>query len=154
MLLPHMVVKGKVGSIPVQFYCRSLHIKSIEIACGISDVWAGSMYWLSSKLSEQIWYELYALPFSCQDNCFAFTRTMANMQLLLSTALHFMLILLSLLAPGVHNYTYTGTKQDIDPVGITITTSHDVVVRHFGLEKLHTFLVPGRCPDTDYRCRK
>ena len=42
MLLPHMVVKGKVGSIPVQFYCLSLHIKSIEIACGISDVWAGS----------------------------------------------------------------------------------------------------------------
>ena len=38
MLLPHMVVKGKVGSIPVQFYCLSLHIKSIEIACGISDV--------------------------------------------------------------------------------------------------------------------
>ena len=49
MLLPHMVVKGKVGSIPVQFYCLSLHIKSIEIACGISDVWAGSMYWLSSN---------------------------------------------------------------------------------------------------------
>ena len=63
MLLPHMVVKGKVGSIPVQFYCLSLHIKSIEIACGISDVWAVSMYWLSSKWSEQIWYELY--------NCFA-----------------------------------------------------------------------------------
>ena len=63
MLLPHMVVKGKVGSIPVQIYCLSLHLKSIEIACGISDVWAGSMYWLSSKLSEQIWYELY--------NCFA-----------------------------------------------------------------------------------
>ena len=63
MLLPHMVVKGKVGSIPVQFYCLSLHINSIEIACGISDVWAGSMYWLSSKWSEQIWYELY--------NCFA-----------------------------------------------------------------------------------
>ena len=63
MLLPHMVVKGKVGSIPVQFYCLSLHIKSIEIARGISDVWAGSMYWLSSKWSEQIWYELY--------NCFA-----------------------------------------------------------------------------------
>ena len=62
MLLPHMVVKGKVGSIPVQIYCLSLHIKSIEIACGISDVWAGSMYWLSSKWSEQIWYELY--------NCF------------------------------------------------------------------------------------
>ena len=57
MLLPHMVVKGKVGSIPVQFYCLSLHIKSIEIACGISDVWAGSMYWLSSKWSEQIWYD-------------------------------------------------------------------------------------------------
>ena len=36
MLLPHMVVKGKVGSIPVQCYCLSLHIKSIEIACGIS----------------------------------------------------------------------------------------------------------------------
>ena len=36
MLLPHMVVKGKVGSIPVQFYCLGLHIKSIEIACGIS----------------------------------------------------------------------------------------------------------------------
>ena len=53
----------KVGSIPVQFYCLSPHIKSIEIACGISDVWAGSMYWLSSKWSEQIWYELY--------NCFA-----------------------------------------------------------------------------------
>ena len=53
MLLPHMVVKGKVGSIPVQIYCLSLHIKSIEIACGISDVWAGSMYWLSSKWSEQ-----------------------------------------------------------------------------------------------------
>ena len=50
MVLPHMVVKGKVGSIPVQFYCLSLHIKSIEIACGISDVWAGSMYWLSSKM--------------------------------------------------------------------------------------------------------
>ena len=63
MLLPHMVVKGRVGSIPVPFYCLSLHIKSIEIACGISDVWAGSMYWLSSKWSEQIWYELY--------NCFA-----------------------------------------------------------------------------------
>ena len=63
MLLPHMVVKGKVGSIPVQFYCLSLHIKSIEIACGISDVWAESRYWLSSKWSEQIWYELY--------NCFA-----------------------------------------------------------------------------------
>ena len=63
MLLPHMVVKGKVGSIPVQIYCVSLHIKSIEIACGISDVWAGSMYWLSSKWSEQIWYELY--------NCYA-----------------------------------------------------------------------------------
>ena len=63
MLLPHMVVKGKVGSIPVQIYCLSLHIKSIEIACGISDVWAGSMYWLSSKWSEQIWYELH--------NCFA-----------------------------------------------------------------------------------
>ena len=61
--LSHMVVKGKVGSIPVQFYCLSLHIKSIEIACGISDVWAGSMYWLSSKWSEQVWYELY--------NCFA-----------------------------------------------------------------------------------
>ena len=40
-----------------------LRIKSIKIACGISDVWAGSMYWLSSKWSEQIWYELY--------NCFA-----------------------------------------------------------------------------------
>ena len=63
MLLPHMVVKGKVGSIPVQFYCLNLHITSIEIARGISDVWAGSMYWLSSKWSEQIWYELY--------NCFA-----------------------------------------------------------------------------------
>ena len=63
MLLPHMVVKGKVASIPVQIYCLSLHIKSIEIAWGISDVWAGSMYWLSSKWSEQIWYELY--------NCFA-----------------------------------------------------------------------------------
>ena len=63
MLLPHMVVKGNVGSIPVQFHCLSLHIKSIEIARGISDVWAGSMYWLSSKWSEQIWYELY--------NCFA-----------------------------------------------------------------------------------
>ena len=63
MLLPHIVVKGKVGSVPVQLYCLSLHIKSIEIACGISDVWAGSMYWLSSKWSEQIWYELY--------NCFA-----------------------------------------------------------------------------------
>ena len=62
MLLPHMVLKGKFGSIPVQFYCLSLHIKSIEIACGISDVWAGSMYWLSSIWSEQI-YELY--------NCFA-----------------------------------------------------------------------------------
>ena len=59
MLLPHMVVKGKVGSIPVQFYCLSLHIKSTEIACDMSDVWAGSMYWLSSKWSEQIWYELY-----------------------------------------------------------------------------------------------
>ena len=57
MLLPHMVVKGNVGSIPVQLYCLSLHIKSIEIVCGISDVWAGSMYWLSSKWSEQIWYE-------------------------------------------------------------------------------------------------
>ena len=67
MLLPHMVVKGKVGSIPVQCYCISLHIKSIEIACGISDVWAGSMNWLSSKLSEQIWYELY--------NCFAVFET-------------------------------------------------------------------------------
>ena len=54
MLLPHMVVKGKVGSIPVQFYCLSLHIKSIEIACGISDVWAGSMYWLSSKWSADL----------------------------------------------------------------------------------------------------
>ena len=64
MLLPHMVVKGKVGSIPVQFYCLSLHIKSIEIACGISDVWAGSMYWLSSKWSEQIWYELYKVCFA------------------------------------------------------------------------------------------
>ena len=63
MLLPHMVVKGKVGSIPVQFYCLSLHIKSIEMACGISELWAGSMYWLSSKWSETIWYELY--------NCFA-----------------------------------------------------------------------------------
>ena len=66
MLLPHMVVKGKVGSIPVQFYCLSHHIKSIEIACGISDVWAGSMYWSEQiwyELSEQIWYELY--------NCFA-----------------------------------------------------------------------------------
>ena len=63
MLLPHMVVKGNVGSIPVQFHCLSLHIKSIEIACGISDVWAVSMYWLSSNWSEQIWYELY--------NCFA-----------------------------------------------------------------------------------
>ena len=41
MLLPHMVVKGKVGSIPVQFYCLSLRIKSIEIACGISDVGPG-----------------------------------------------------------------------------------------------------------------
>ena len=59
MLLPHMVVKEKVGSIRVPFYCISLHIKSIEIACGISDVWAESMYWLSSKWSEQIWYELY-----------------------------------------------------------------------------------------------
>ena len=63
MLLPHMVAKGKVGSIPVHFFFLSLHIKSIEIACDISDVWAGSMYWLSSKRSEQIWYELY--------NCFA-----------------------------------------------------------------------------------
>ena len=44
MMLSHMVVKGKVGSIPVQFYCLSLHIKSIEIAYGISEVWAGSMY--------------------------------------------------------------------------------------------------------------
>ena len=40
MMLPHMVVKGKVGSIPVQFYCLSLHIRSIEnanvasVACG------------------------------------------------------------------------------------------------------------------------
>ena len=59
MMLPHMVVKGKVGFTPVQFYCLSLHIKSIEIACGISDVWAGSMYWLSSKWSEQLY------------NCFA-----------------------------------------------------------------------------------
>ena len=54
MLLPHMVVKSKVGSIPVQFYCLSLHIKSIEIVCGISDVWAVSMYWLSSKWSEHV----------------------------------------------------------------------------------------------------
>ena len=54
MLLPHMVVKGKVGSIPVQIYCLSLHIKSIEIACGISDVWVGSMYWLSSKWSADL----------------------------------------------------------------------------------------------------
>ena len=35
----------------------------VVIACGISDVWADCMYWLSSKWSEQIWYELY--------NCFA-----------------------------------------------------------------------------------
>ena len=41
MLLPHMVVKGKVGSIPVKFYCLSLHIKSIEIACGIPSVTCG-----------------------------------------------------------------------------------------------------------------
>ena len=55
--------QGQRRVFPVQFYCLSLHIKSIEIACGISYVWAGSMYWLSSKWSEQIWYELY--------NCFA-----------------------------------------------------------------------------------
>ena len=133
MSLPHMVGKGKVGSIPVHFYSLSLHTKTlylwkitastlkrlsmanmvsinvvsqiysltkkcplnvpyvcriikwsdfsvhyfhrsvwgvvgidpniVGIACGISDVWAGSMYWLSSKWSEQIRYELY--------NCFA-----------------------------------------------------------------------------------
>ena len=63
MLLPHMVVKSKVGSSPVQFYCLSLHIKSIEIVCGISDVWAGSMYWLSSKWSEHVRVVAY--------NCFA-----------------------------------------------------------------------------------
>ena len=63
MLLPHMVVKSKVGSIPVQFYCISLHIKSIEIVCGISDVWAGSMYCTGCPQNGQSTYELY--------NCFA-----------------------------------------------------------------------------------
>ena len=126
-----MVVKGKVGYIPIHCYCLSLHIKTLHlwkncqhseeivkgkcrvnvvsqiysltkkcplkvphvwriikwsdfsvnyfhrsvwgefgidrnivgIACGISDVWAGSMYCLSSKWSEQIRYELY--------NCFS-----------------------------------------------------------------------------------
>ena len=79
---------------------------------------------------------------------------MANMQVLLSAAFQFMLIWLSLLSPGQPNYAYTGTKQDIDPIVVALTTSHDIVVRHFGLEKLHSFLVPGRCQDTDYRCRK
>ena len=32
----------------------------VGIACGISDLWAGSMYWLSSKWSEQTVYELYS----------------------------------------------------------------------------------------------
>ena len=90
----------------------------------------------------------------CGGSICILTGLMADTQLLLSAALQFMMILLSLLSPGVPNYTYTGTKQDIDPVGVAITTSHDVVVTHFGLEKLHSFLVPGRCPDTDYRCRK
>ena len=43
MLLPHMVVKGKVGSIPVQFYCLSLHVKSIEIAEYACPVWHTSL---------------------------------------------------------------------------------------------------------------
>ena len=69
MLLPHMVVKIKVGYIPVQFYCLSLHIKSIEIACGISDVWAGSMYWLPQNGQSRFGTSCTtALQFSRQDH--------------------------------------------------------------------------------------
>ena len=46
MLLPHMVVKGKVGSVPVLLLSQpsyKIDRNIVVIACGISDVWAGSM---------------------------------------------------------------------------------------------------------------
>ena len=48
---------------------------------------------------------------------------------------------------GLPEYGTTDFGQFLDPVGMALTTAHDVRVRHFGSEKLHSCFVPGRCPD-------
>ena len=62
-----MHIPARVSGACRSFYCLFNSIiwggfgtewNIVGIACGIRDVWAGSMYWLSSKWSEQIWYEL------------------------------------------------------------------------------------------------
>ena len=40
----------------------------------------------------------------------------------------------------------TSFQQYIDPVGVALTTFHDVTLKHFGLEQLNSCLIPGRCP--------
>ena len=48
---------------------------------------------------------------------------------------------------GLPEYGTTDFGQFLDPVGMALTTAHDVRVRHFGIEKLHSCFVPGRCTD-------
>ena len=54
---------------------------------------------------------------------------------------------------GLPEYGTTDFGQFMDPVGMALTTAHDVRVRHFGLEKLHSCFVPGQCPDVASRRR-
>ena len=67
--VPHVWRIIKWSDFSVHYFQRSLwggfgiDRNIVGIACGISDAWAGSMYCLSSKWSEQIRYELY--------NCFS-----------------------------------------------------------------------------------
>ena len=67
-------------------------------------------------------------------------------------AAHAFLILPLFLSSGVPEYVSTDFGQFIDPIGMALTTAHDVRVRHFGLEKLHSSLVPGQCRYSR-RCR-
>ena len=62
-------------------------------------------------------------------------------------AAHAFLLLPLFLSCGVPEYGTTDFGQFLDPVGMALTTAHDVRVRHFGLEKFHSIFVPGQCPD-------
>ena len=56
-------------------------------------------------------------------------------------AAHVFLILPLFSSCGVPEYGTTDFDQFLDPVGMALTTAHDVHVRQFGLERLHSCLV-------------
>ena len=62
-------------------------------------------------------------------------------------AAYIFLILPRFSSCGLPEYGTTDFGQFLDPVGMALKTAHDVRVRHFGLQKLHSCFVPGQCPD-------